>query len=219
MGLIAIGDIHGCPQSLDALLDQIDPSLDDHLLFVGDYIDRGPNSRAVIDRLLDLREEISCTFLRGNHEAMMIEYLDTGAFSLWRMNGGVSTLRSYMGEGSEIDIPDAHTEFVRNTKLYHETDDFFFVHAGLKPNRTIQESVETSDEEVLLWERGHLNASEVAWEKTVVCGHTPRPEPINREKLILIDTGCVYHMQPGMGRLTAVYLPEREFVDVPYADG
>jgi serine/threonine protein phosphatase 1 len=150
---------------------------------------------------------------------MMIEYLDTGAFSLWRMNGGVSTLQSYLGDDSEVDIPDAHTEFVRETKLYHETGDFFFVHAGLKPDFTIRKTLEDPDEEVLLWERGHLNASEVAWEKTVVCGHTPRPDPIDREKLLLIDTGCVYHMKPGMGRLTAVYLPEREFVDVPYADG
>jgi serine/threonine protein phosphatase 1 len=219
MGLIAIGDIHGCPQSLDLLLNRIEPTSNDHLLFVGDYIDRGPDSKAVIDRLLDLREEVPCTFLRGNHEAMMIEYLDTGAFSLWRMNGGVSTLQSYMDDGSEITIPDAHATFVRETKLYHETDDSLFVHAGLKPHLTIDENLQEADEEVLLWERGHLDASELAWEKPVVCGHTPQPEPIDREKLILIDTGCVYHMQPGMGRLTAVYLPEREFIDVPYADG
>ena len=220
MGLIAIGDIHGCPQSFDALLARIDPSPDDHLLFVGDYIDRGPDSKGVIDRLLDLREDVPCTFLRGNHEAMMIEYLDSGAFSLWRMNGGVSTLQSYLKDEnrSEIKIPASHAEFVRGTKLYHETDDFFFVHAGLKPNLTIKDNLEDPDEEVLLWERGHLDASEVLWEKTVVCGHTPRPDPINREKLILIDTGCVYHMKPGMGRLTAVYLPEREFIDVPYSD-
>jgi serine/threonine protein phosphatase 1 len=219
MGLIAIGDIHGCPQSLDVLLNRIAPTSDDHLLFVGDYIDRGPDSKAVIDRLLEVREEVPCTFLRGNHEAMMIEYLDTGAFSLWRMNGGVSTLQSYLGQGSEINIPDSHAAFVRETKLYHETDDFLFVHAGLKPSLTIEENLQNADEEVLLWERGHLEAPELTWEKPVVCGHTPQPEPINREKLILIDTGCVYHMKPGMGRLTAVFLPEREFIDVPYADG
>jgi len=220
MGLIAVGDIHGCPESLDVLLERIAPSSDDHLLFVGDYIDRGPDSKGVIDRLLDLREEVECTFLRGNHESMMVEYLDSGAFSLWRMNGGVSTIQSYQGNGkTEITIPEAHVEFVRDTKLYHETDDFLFVHAGLKPDLTVEENLERHGEDVLLWERGHLNASEVAWEKTVVCGHTPQPEPINQEKLILIDTGCVYHMQPGMGRLTAVHLPERRFIDVPYTDG
>ncbi len=217
MGLIAIGDIHGCPKSLDALLEEIDPSSDDHLLFVGDYIDRGPDSKGVIDRLLDLREEVECTFLRGNHESLMLGYLDSGAFNLWRVNGGVSTLQSYLGEeDTDFDLPEAHTEFVRNTKLYHETDDFFFVHAGLKPELTIEENLEAHDEKVFLWERGHLEATEFAWEKPVVCGHTPQPEPINREKLLLIDTGCVYHMQPGMGRLTAVRLPEREFIDVEY---
>jgi len=220
MGLIAVGDIHGCLESLNALLDRLNPSSDDHLLFVGDYIDRGPDSRGVIDRLLDLRESISCTFLRGNHEAMMIDYLDSGAFSLWRMNGGVSTLQSYLkGEGSEVHIPAAHAEFVRETKLYHETDDFLFVHAGLRPDLTVEENLDRPDEEVLLWERGHLAASGLAWEKPVVCGHTPQPDPISHEKLILIDTGCVYHMKPGMGRLTAVHLPQREFIDVPYADG
>jgi len=220
MGLIAIGDIHGCAKSLDALLQTLDPSPDDHLLFVGDYIDRGPNSRGVIDRLLALRKEVDCTFLRGNHEAMMLEYLDNGTFSLWRMNGGVSTLQSYRDDGERtVDIPSSHAQFVRDTKLYHETDDFFFVHAGLDPHHTIAENLEQADEQTFLWERGHLEAEEVAWEKPVVCGHTPQPTPINREKLILIDTGCVYHMQPGMGTLTAAYLPEREFVDVAYADG
>jgi serine/threonine protein phosphatase 1 len=220
MGLIAIGDIHGCANSFEALLEEINPTSDDHLLFVGDYIDRGPDSRGVIDRLLDLREEVECTFLRGNHESLMLGYLNDGAFNLWRVNGGVSTLQSYLGDDEEgdVEIPDEHVEFVRDTEVYYETDDFFFVHAGLKPDLTIKENLDRNDEKVFMWEREHLGAEAFAWEKTVVCGHTPRPEPINREKLILIDTGCVYHMQPGMGRLTAVRLPEREFIDVEYVD-
>jgi len=219
MGLIAIGDIHGCAKTLDVLLDEIDPSPDDHLLFVGDYIDRGPDSKGVIDRLLDLREEVECTFLRGNHESLMLGYLDAGAFNLWRVNGGIATLQSYMQNANDFDIPDDHAQFVRDTKLYHETDDYLFVHAGLKADRSVEENLEECDEETFLWERGHLEADDFAWEKTVVCGHTPQTEPINRDKLILIDTGACYHMQPGMGRLTAVRLPEREFITVDYADG
>ncbi len=219
MGLIAVGDIHGCAKTLDLLLDELDPSPDDHLLFVGDYIDRGPDSKGVIDRLLELREEVDCTFLRGNHESLMLGYLDSGAFNLWRVNGGIATLQSYMQNAQDFDIPETHAEFVRNTKMYHETDDFVFVHAGLKADRSVQENLEDGDEETFLWERGHLQANDFAWEKTVVCGHTPQAEPIDQEKLILIDTGACYHMQPGMGRLTAVRLPEREFVDVDYADG
>lgn len=219
MGLIAVGDIHGCAKTLDLLLDELDPSPDDHLLFVGDYIDRGPDSKGVIDRLLELREEVDCTFLRGNHESLMLGYLDSGAFNLWRVNGGIATLQSYMQNAQDFDIPETHAEFVRNTKMYHETDDFVFVHAGLKADRSVQENLEDGDEETFLWERGHLQANDFAWEKTVVCGHTPQAEPIDQEKLILIDTGACYHTQPGMGRLTAVRLPEREFVDVDYADG
>jgi serine/threonine protein phosphatase 1 len=219
MGLIAIGDIHGCANSLDALLDKLGPTSDDHLLFVGDYIDRGPDSKDVIDQLLDLREDVDCTFLRGNHESLMLGYLDSGAFNLWRVNGGISTLQSYVRSGeSDIDIPEPHATFVRETELYHETDDFFFVHAGLKADLSIEENLEADDESVFLWERDHLDASSHAWEKPVVCGHTPRPEPVNEEKLLMIDTGCVYHMQPGMGTLTAVRLPEREFVSVEHQD-
>ncbi len=217
MGLIAIGDIHGCAKSLDALLDRLDPSADDHLLFVGDYIDRGPDSKGVIDRLLELQEDHECTFLRGNHEALMLGYLDAGAFNLWRVNGGIATLQSYMKNGQpDVEIPDLHADFVRETEMYYETDDFLFVHAGLKADVSIEDNLSKFDEEVFLWERSHLEAAEYAWDKTVVCGHTPQPEPMNREHLIMIDTGCVYHMQPGMGRLTAVRLPEREFVDVEY---
>ncbi|MES3630597.1 MAG: metallophosphoesterase family protein [Longimonas sp.] len=220
MGLIAIGDIHGCAASLDALLNEIEPTEDDHLLFVGDYIDRGPGSRAVIDRLLELKEVHECTFLRGNHEALMLDYLDAGAFNLWRINGGITTMQSYLSEdGSEVVIPEEHEAFVRNTKLYYETDDFFFVHAGLKADLTIKENIDQFGEEVFLWERAHLDADSFAWEKPVVCGHTPHAEPINRDKLLMIDTGCVYHEQPDMGTLTAVRLPERSFIEVSYADG
>jgi serine/threonine protein phosphatase 1 len=217
MGLIAIGDIHGCAQTLDAMLERLDPSADDHLVFVGDYVDRGPDSRAVIERLLKLREEVRCTFLRGNHEALMLSYLNGENYALWQANGASSTLRSYTNGRRQVHIPDAHEQFVRNAERYYETDDFFFVHAGLKPQCSIRENLERfNDDEVLLWERDHLEAPHLAWEKPVVCGHTPQPTPINRDRLLAIDTGCVYNMHPNLGRLTAVHLPEREFVTVDY---
>ncbi len=218
MGLIAIGDIHGCADTLDALLSRLAPAEDDHLIFIGDYIDRGPNSKGVIDRLLTLRQSQQCTFLRGNHEAFMLAYLQDREFELWGMNGGIATLRSYAADGQSVYIPEEHIDFVQQTRLYYEAPDFFFVHAGLRPELTIAENLAHCGEEVFLWEREHLHVHEyeLAWEKTVVCGHTPRPEPLNLDKLIDIDTGCVYHMHPKMGRLTAVRLPEREFVMVNY---
>jgi serine/threonine protein phosphatase 1 len=223
MNLIAVGDVHGCPDTLDVLLDRLELDAEDHLVFVGDYIDRGPNSKRVIERLLALSEEQACTFLRGNHEALMLDYLDGGtggvhatrALRLWQQNGGGSTLRSY-ANGQAAHLPEAHVAFVRATKLYHETPDFFFVHAGIKAERTIRENIEREDDQTFLWERGHLEAPQLAWEKPIVCGHTPRRQPVSRDKLIAIDTGCVYHQHPGLGRLTAVRLPEREFVSVRY---
>lgn len=212
MGLIAIGDIHGCAHTLDVLLDRLAPTADDHLIFIGDYIDRGPDSRGVIDRLLALRRTQSCTFLRGNHEAFMLDYFDNGTFDLWGMNGGMATMRSYA-----MHVPDEHLDFIRKTLLYYDTPDYFFVHAGLVPHKTIERNLEEEGEAVFLWERRHLKAEELSWEKPVVCGHTPVPSPLNRDKLIDIDTGCVYHMHPQMGHLTAVRLPTRDFIQVRYA--
>jgi serine/threonine protein phosphatase 1 len=216
MGLIAIGDIHGCAQTLDVLLERIDPEQGDHLVFIGDYIDRGPDSKGVIDRLIELSDSYSCTFLRGNHEALMLSYLDYQEYDLWSINGGIATLSSYLNSDHKLGIPAAHEEFIRKTELYYDTPGFFFVHAGLKPYLSIAQNLEQGGEEVYLWERGHLKEKDLAWEKTVVCGHTPQPEPMNTEKLINIDTGCVYYMHPKLGKLCAVRLPEREYILVDY---
>lgn len=216
MALIGIGDIHGCARSLDDLLQRLKPTSEDHLVFIGDYIDRGPDSRGVIDRLIALSDSVPCTFLRGNHEVFFLEYLDKGFSPNWRANGGEQTLESYRSNG-EISIPDEHVRFIRATELTFETPDFLFVHAGLRPEYSVARNLELADEDVFLWERAHINAPRVNWEKTVVCGHTPVPEPMDLPRLINIDTGCVYVDRPGLGTLTAVILPEREFVSVPFS--
>lgn len=217
MSLYAVGDIHGCARTLDVLLERIKPGAEDHLIFVGDYIDRGPDSAGVIDRLLDLDRDVRCTFLKGNHEALMLGYLDYGEHEVWQINGGAATLTSYQGTDGQIRVPEVHIEFIRNALPYFDTPDFFFVHAGIPPQYTVSDAVRMFDEETFLWERSHLEARKRAWEKVVVCGHTPRPQPLNQENLISIDTGCVYFTRPGMGRLTAVRLPEREFITAAYA--
>jgi len=214
MGLIAIGDIHGCRDALDRLLERLEPTPEDHLIFIGDYIDRGPDSAGVIERLLELRETIPCTFLRGNHEEMMLNYLMHGELDLWMYNGGRETLKSYQNALGEIVIPETHIQFIQQTLLFFDTPHFFFVHAGLHPSLTIVENLERCLSHTFLWERSHLQVDEWAWEKPVVCGHTPQPEPINEEKLICIDTGCVYYTYASYGKLTAVRLPERLFVQV-----
>ena len=216
MGLIAVGDIHGCVKTLEALLERLDLHGDDHLIFVGDYVDRGPDSYGVIEHLLKLSTSFRCTFLRGNHEAMMLDYLLHGDYEPWSVNGGIETLRSYIDGAPERYVPATHVQFLKDTNLYFSTNDFFFVHAGLKPHLTISENLRVSGEDVFLWERSHLGGGTPVWEKTVVCGHTPQPEPLNTPKLINIDTGCVYHAHPQMGHLCGVRLPERIFTLVPY---
>ena len=217
MSLYAIGDIHGCAKTLESLIAEIAPTAEDHLVFIGDYVDRGPDSKGVIDVLVDLPSRCRCTFLRGNHEEMMLNFLDHNELELWHINGGDATLASYT-TGGRVEIPDDHVEFIRDTVSYHDEPDFFFVHAGLKPHLTILENLAQYSSEIFLWERSHLAAAEHVWEKPVVCGHTPQREPINSEKLICIDTGCVYVSYPGYGMLTAVRLPEREMIKVPYGE-
>ncbi|MFW5955273.1 MAG: metallophosphoesterase, partial [Rhodothermales bacterium] len=95
MALYAIGDIHGCAETLWNLLDELNVGPDDHLVFIGDYIDRGPDSHGVIAGLIDLSDTVRCTFLRGNHEKLLLDYLDFGDFNSWLMNGAEETLRSY----------------------------------------------------------------------------------------------------------------------------
>ena len=91
MGMIAIGDIHGCAKTLDGLLRELELMAEDHLIFVGDYIDRGPDSKGVIDRMLVLKEKYSCTFLRGNHEELLLGYLDDGEYYIFAMNVCIAT--------------------------------------------------------------------------------------------------------------------------------
>ena len=220
MALYAIGDVHGCVRTLEALLERLELTPDDHVVFMGDYIDRGPDARGVIDRLIALEDTAwlgtgpVCTFLRGNHDQMMLDYLaNAGDYDLWRSNGGVFTLESYATSG-EIDIPASHVSFLAHTLLSYKVGGFAFVHAGLNPDVSVEDNLRRSDPDVLLWTRGHLDADLSAWEETVVCGHTPVTEPINLPALIGIDTGAVFTGRPGLGRLTAVRLPEREFISV-----
>ena len=209
---IAIGDIHGCVHSLESLLMKIEEHDDRRIVFIGDYIDRGPDSKGVVELLLDYRQDHDCIFLRGNHEQMLLDAIHKDELNLWLTNGGRSTLRSYKTDGRKLEIPEEHLTFYRETKIFYDTPDYFFVHAGLAPHKKISESIQNKQEHVeFLWERSHLNAFETAWEKTVVFGHTPRPHPLRKEKMLGIDTGCVYDSL-GYGKLTAALLPEEKFI-------
>lgn len=210
--IIAIGDVHGCAKTLKVLWDKLEPFNDYVHVFVGDYIDRGPDSKEVIDFLLKVKKERKSVFLRGNHELMLLRALETGSTENWMMNGGQSTLESYGERATLSDIPDNHIDFFKRTRLFFESEEYFFVHAGIPPNLSIEESKnDESSHEYYYWGREHINAFEPPWEKTVVFGHTPQPFPIQQRNMIGIDTGCVYN-RPGLGKLTAVRLPEKKFI-------
>ncbi len=210
--LIAIGDVHGCARSLEALLEKLASYSDRKFVFIGDYIDRGPDSRSVVELLLEFRKNHDTIFLRGNHEQLLLDSIEENDYQLWLMNGGDTTLNSYDADYPNPAIPAAHMQFYRDTRLYYETDDYFFVHAGIPADQTVKEAKNREEAAYhFLWDRSHLNALETVWEKTVVFGHTPRSQPIVKDHMLGIDTGCVFKSL-GYGKLTAALLPEEEFL-------
>jgi serine/threonine protein phosphatase 1 len=214
--IIAIGDIHGCINSLHNLILQLEISPDDQFVFLGDYIDRGTNSQAVIDYLLAMDKHYSCHFIMGNHEHMYLEYLKTRDPVSWFYNGGKSTLQSY-NSNDGTDLPEEHIDFIRKCTYYLETESYFFTHGGLDPDLSIKDNFKYYKPSDFCWQRVHLRsnyleAGTYPWEKTLVCAHTPLPKPIVMDRLIAIDTGCVYKSNPMLGWLTAVNLPSREIV-------
>ncbi|HKL17824.1 MAG TPA: metallophosphoesterase family protein, partial [Halalkalibaculum sp.] len=115
---VAIGDVHGCLNSLQALAEKLEKYSDRQFVFLGDYIDRGPDSKGVVDFLLEYREKQDCIFLRGNHEQMLLDAYHNDDLDLWLMNGGRSKLVSYGSKYNQLDIPEIHIAFYRDTKMY-----------------------------------------------------------------------------------------------------
>ncbi|MBE0575291.1 MAG: serine/threonine protein phosphatase [Desulfuromonadales bacterium] len=189
--LLAVGDIHGCLDQLKSLMAQVAPKLADRVIFLGDYVDRGPDSAGVIDYLIEFKRIFPSTcFLRGNHEQMFIDYLDGHDPTAFLVNGGLKTLKSYKKSG-RWPIPSTHRTFLDALLDYYETEDYIFVHAGLRPGIPLAEQ-DSSD---LLWIRRVFINSSYDWGKTVVYGHTPLEEPLLAETRLGLDTGCVYGRQ------------------------
>lgn len=198
MRTIAIGDIHGCLTSLETLVDAIELRPEDTLVTLGDYVDRGPDSRGVIEYLLRLREEREVVTLLGNHEVMMLE--GKSSFKMrcnWErpLVGGMETLASY--DPPDIkSVPKEHWSFITDCEMFYETDSHFFVHANADPHLPLDEQPAMN----LLWERfDHPAAHDNG--KTMVCGHTAQQDglPYDVGHAVCIDT-WVY----GDGWLTAL---------------
>ncbi len=128
--LLAIGDLHGCRDKLQQLFKAVQPTSGDRLVFLGDYIDRGDDSPGVVDDLISLQKEQDCIFLLGNHEQMLLDYVD-GQNERFLLNRGQETLRQYR-KSKWGEIPAVHLDFFRDLKLCHRQDGFIFVHAGME---------------------------------------------------------------------------------------
>jgi serine/threonine protein phosphatase 1 len=205
--IFAVGDIHGTFDRLQNLMQKIPIDFaKDTLVFIGDYIDRGPGSVEVVDYLLDLKKRVPETiFLKGNHEDMLENYLDGTDRFTYLLNGGQKTLDSYLNKSAQPDsfpIPPAHMDFFKSLRLYYETESYIFVHAGLRPKVPLA-SQETED---MLWIRDKFIYSKYNFGKPVVFGHTPLEKPLVESNKIGIDTGAVYG-----NALTCVQLPDMLF--------
>lgn len=202
--LIAIGDVHGCAHALDAILDSIGPAPDDHLVFLGDLIDQGRDTRDVLDRVLGLNRQCRVTLIRGNHEEMLYAAHESEkALRYWETCGGLAMLRSYFYGAKLKDIPDAHWKLLDQCRDYLETDDYIFVHANYLPTVPMSEQPDYQKRWALL---DPDEAAPHASGKTVVVGHTEQPnsEVLDLGFALCLDTACWRH-----GWLTAMELPSK----------
>jgi serine/threonine protein phosphatase 1 len=203
MRVLAIGDIHGCLGPLDDLLKWVAPARDELVIALGDYVDRGPDTRGVLNRLIELKQQINLVCLRGNHEEMMVEAARGGKAEkkMWLGVGGLQTLGSYglhQGRSGTLeDVPQEHWEFLENGLVnYHEFDRFIFVHATVLYDLPMDEQPSYA----LLWEFLPESMRHVS-KKTVICGHTSQK---SGEPKVVPGAVCIDTHAYGSGWLTCL---------------
>ncbi len=219
----AIGDIHGCINTLKKLLAEIKIEKQDELYFLGDYIDRGPGSKEVIDFILELqRENYKVHTLRGNHEQMFMDSESSMDFyENWLINGGIQTLESFAVTGFD-QLQQGYKTFFGNTNFYLEAGDFFYVHAGFN-----FENEDIFDDKIsMLWIRDMKVDKKKIGNKIVIHGHTPTPLNEVKKSLIFahkkgsvnIDTGCVMKRYFGLGYLSALEIETMQLYSLKNVD-
>ena len=211
----AISDIHGCAKTFRYLVEEkIGLSNISTLYLLGDYVDRGPDSKGVFDFIFSLQMQVELHCLMGNHEDLMLRSADSSTdFNLWIKNGGATTLESF-GANSISEIDSKYLDFISKMELCIELEDYWLVHAGFDlSNNDILEN-----KRALMWKRNMLYDPERFIGKKVIHGHTPFPISIIQPEIasggmnVTIDAGCVYPHRPGMGNLCALNLDSLDLV-------
>lgn len=207
--IVVIGDIHGEINKLTALFDKLSHRNFDTIVFLGDYIDRGEKSVEVVDWLLERSLYWNCVFLKGNHEQLFLNALNSLSeedVSRCVINGGAKTLKDYLLlKKNDFDKFKKHIKFFKSLKNYYQTEKYFFVHAGINPS----EIVENQTEEDFLWIRNEFIDNPVKIPQKVIFGHTVFDEPFVAKDKIGINLGCGVYED---GQLAAYLCEEDEFV-------
>ncbi len=217
-----VGDVHGCPETLKKLIkEKIQLTHEDQLFFLGDYIDRGPDSGAVIDYLLELEEENYQIFpLRGNHEQMLLDDIEECDGNLRELKAAHRLNKRYGMTANEGNVLPHYIEFIEMLPYYYELDAFFLVHAGF--NFRLPCPFEYFND--MLWIREHTHDKEHVGKKRIVHGHTPtdfqfiQKEVQSKGLVIPLDNGCVFARYlkdiglGSLGRLCALNLDTFELV-------
>lgn len=206
---IAITDIHGELEKLESVLSKIKTKPDDIFVFMGDYIDRGPDSKGVVDRIIEQSNYNKCIYLIGSHEYALLHSPSDDYYKyLFDNYGGPATIRSY---GSFNNIFRIHGDFFKSLKFYYLTEKYLFVHAGINPNY----SLENQDETDLVYIRGKFIYSKHNLPQKIIFGHTEFDEPLVQEDKICIDLGCGKYPH---AKLCALILEENGEENFIYSD-
>ncbi len=217
--LFAISDIHGCFNPFYELVVRvIDLSKSDQLILLGDYIDRGEQSREVVDFIIDLKKKgFNIIPLMGNHELMLLDsWNDPGALYQWYMNSGATTLFSY-GIQDIMEMNTLYIDFFQSLEFYKAIGNFLFVHAGFNDYETDP----FSDKHTMVWECSPHYINPLLREKTIIHGHRAKTigfvkKLINEKSSVIpIDTGCVYEKEMGYGNLSALEINTMNLISVP----
>jgi serine/threonine protein phosphatase 1 len=216
--LFAISDIHGCFDAFyDLVTRKICLSKSDKLVLLGDYVDRGTQSKEVIDFIMDLIDKgFNIVPLTGNHETMLVDsWKNYDLLPLWLLNDGMTTLHSF-GIQEIGEMEKKYLDFFQSLKYYDETGCFLFVHAGfndLAPDPF-------TDKHGMIWECHAAYKNQMLANKTIIHGHRPKNVGfitrllIESSKVIPIDSGCVYYKENGFGNLSALDVGNMKLISV-----